>query len=61
MTSWKTTVAGVAGLLAAIAAAVQAQFDGDPSTAPDWATVGTLIATSVGLILARDNDRGDRA
>lgn len=57
MKSWKTTVAGVAGLVAAVATAVQTQFDGDPATTPDWAVVGALLATCVGLLLARDNDK----
>lgn len=57
MKSWKTTVAGVAGVIAAIATAIQAQFDGDPATIPDWALVGGLLATGIGLLLARDNDK----
>jgi uncharacterized YccA/Bax inhibitor family protein len=57
MKSWKTTLAGVAGVVAAIATAVQAQFDGDPATIPDWALVAGLLATGVGLLLARDNDK----
>lgn len=57
MRSWKTTVAGIAGVVAAIASAVQAQLDGDPATVPDWAAVGALLATGIGLLLARDNDK----
>lgn len=57
MKSWKTTVAGIAGVIAAIASAIQAQFDGDPATVPDWGLVGALLATGIGLLLARDNDK----
>jgi len=59
--SWKTTVAGIAGVVAAIATAVQAQFDGDPATAPQWEVVIGLLATGVGLLLARDNDKTSEA
>ena len=57
MKSWKTTVAGIAGVIAAIATAVQAQFDADPATVPDWAMVGGLLAAGIGLLLARDNNK----
>ena len=57
MKSWKTTLAGIAGVVAAIASAVQAQFDGNPATVPDWGLVGALLATGIGLLLARDNDK----
>lgn len=55
--SWKTTLAGIAGIIAAIASAVQAQFDGDPATAPNWELVFGLVAAGVGLLVARDNSR----
>lgn len=57
MKSWKTTLAGIAGVVAAVASAVQAQFDGNPATVPDWGLVGALLATGVGLLLARDNNK----
>ncbi len=55
--SWKTTVAGVAGIVAAIASAVAAQFDSDPATTPNWELVVGLIAAGLGLLLARDDNR----
>jgi hypothetical protein len=44
-------------VIAAIATAIQAQFDADPATIPDWALVGGLLASGLGLLLARDNDK----
>ena len=57
MKSWKTTLAGLGVLLSALGAALQAQFDGDPATVPDWAVVVTALFAAVGLLLARDNDK----
>ena len=54
--SWKTTAAGVAAVIAAVAAAARAILDGDPETLVNWeATIGAAMA-GVGLITARDND-----
>jgi len=66
MKSWKTTLAGLGVLFSALGAALQAQFDGDPATVPDWAVVVTALFAAVGLLLARDNDMkspesGDRS
>ena len=36
MTSWKTTVAGIAAIVVALGTAVGALFDADPLTTPDW-------------------------
>ena len=54
MNSWKTTVAGVAAVLGAVALALKALADGDYAT-----FVGSLsgIAAGVGLLFARDNDK----
>ena len=57
MKSWKTTTCGILGIVAAgITMIAQPILDGDPSTVPAWAAFGTLVATSVGLLFARDND-----
>jgi hypothetical protein len=56
MKSWKTTVAGIAAIVAAIALAVAHQLDADPTTVADWSTVITALMAGVGLVLARDND-----
>jgi hypothetical protein len=55
MKSWKTTAAGIAAIVAALATAVGALFDADPLTMPDWGAVGAAIMAGIGLIAARDN------
>lgn len=55
MKSWKTTVAGIAAALAAVASAAQLYFDGDPLTNPDYTAVLAACAAGIGLIFARDN------
>ena len=57
MKSWKTTLAGIAAIVAAVATAVSAQFDNDPATVPDWTLVIGMVTAGVGLVLARDNDK----
>jgi len=57
MKSWKTTVAGIAAIIAAIALAVSNEFDADPATVADWGAVLATIAAGVGLLFARDNDK----
>jgi len=54
--SWKTTTAGVAAIVVALATAVGALFDADPTTLPDWGAVAAAVMAGVGLIVARDND-----
>jgi hypothetical protein len=53
--SAKTTVSGLAGIIATLALVIQAQFDGDPITVPDWNMAIIAITTGLGLIFARDN------
>ena len=55
--SWKTTTAAAAAIVAAIATAVGAQFDGDPKTVPQWGAILPMILAAVGLFFARDNDK----
>jgi len=56
--SWKTTLCGLLGIVAAgITLVAQPILDGDPSTVPQWAAFGTTIAAAVGLLFARDNDK----
>lgn len=59
-TSWKTTACGIAGLVAAIATGAKALLDGDPATGIDFAAILAailVVAPSIGLIFARDNDK----
>jgi hypothetical protein len=53
--SWRTTTAGIAAIVAALATAAVALFDADPLTTPDWGAVGAAFMAGVGLLAARDN------
>lgn len=53
--SWKTTTAGIAGLVALVATAVKAYTDNDPATNPDWSALIAAGTALVGLLFARDN------
>jgi hypothetical protein len=55
MKSWKTTVAGIAAIVAALGTALVALFDADPLTLPDWGAVAAAVMAGIGLIAARDN------
>ena len=58
MKSWKTTLCGILGVVAAgITMIAQPMLDGDPATIPQWGVFGTTVAAAVGLLFARDNDR----
>jgi hypothetical protein len=55
MKSWKTTAAGVGGLMTAIGSVLNQLFDGNPATNPDWNVMLPIIFTSLIGIFARDN------
>ena len=52
-TSKNLTILGVAGILAALAAAATAIFDGDAATNPDWTATLSAVWTGVLAILAK--------
>lgn len=54
MKSRNTTVAGVGAILVAVGGVLVAMFDGDATTAPDFATAVAAIIAGLGLILAKD-------
>ena len=54
--SWKTTLAGIGVLLAAIGAALHAAFDNDPATVINIQEIIAALA-GLGLLSARDNDK----
>ena len=56
MTSWKTTMTGIAAILTAVGSAMTAMFDADPATMPDWGAVLAAAIAGFGLIFARDNN-----
>lgn len=55
--SWKTTIAGVAGILGVLLTGLSELWDGNPNTNPDWALICGIIASQIGLLFARDNDK----
>lgn len=55
MKSWRTTAAGVGGLMTTIGSVLNQLFDGNPATNPDWNLVLPIIFTSLIGIFARDN------
>lgn len=57
ISSPKTTIAGVAGLVALVANAVVALTDGNPATNPDWSLIATAAIGLIGLIFAKDADK----
>ncbi len=56
MKSWKTTVAGVGGLLTALGSILNQLFDGNPATNPDWNVMLPVLFASIIGIFARDNN-----
>jgi hypothetical protein len=55
--SWKTTAAGVAGIVGLLMMAFQAQFDEDPKTVAEWWMIVPVVISQIGLLFARDNDK----
>jgi hypothetical protein len=55
--SWETTLTGLGAMLLALGSALQAQFDQDPATIPDWGLVLSLSLAGLGLLRARDNNK----
>lgn len=54
MKSWKTTAAGIAGILGMLGTALSAMLDNNPATVAQWEIVIPAIITSAGLLFARD-------
>ena len=57
MRSWQTTLAGVGAIMVALGGAIVAQFDMDPTTAPNWEVAIAAVVAGFGLLRARDNDK----
>ena len=58
--SWKTTVAGVLAALAMASPQLQALFDSDPTTLPDWNIIAAAVMVALGLSTARDGDKSSQ-
>lgn len=52
-TSKNLTILGIAGIVAALAAAATAVFDGDPATNVDWGLLVMAVYNGVIAILAK--------
>ena len=52
MKSWRTTTAGIAAIVTALASAAAAVANGSPV---DWGAAIAAVLAGVGLITARDN------
>ena len=53
--SWRTSVAAWGVLATTVGNALNAAFDSDPATNPDWVLVITAALAAFGFISARDN------
>jgi len=58
--SIRTTAMAVLILLQQGSMIAMALFDGDPATAPDWATAVPLATAAVGFLFARDQAAHDK-
>jgi hypothetical protein len=56
MKSWKSTVFGIGAILTATGSILQALFDGNPNTNPDFAPLIAALSAGLGLLFTRDND-----
>lgn len=54
MNNKNTTIAGIGAILVAVGGVLVAWFDGDATTAPDFATAIAAVVAGVGLIAAKD-------
>lgn len=61
MKNRNTTVAGIGAILVAVGSILTALFDGDASTAPDFASAVAAIIAGIGLIFAKDAKKDDAA
>jgi len=55
MKSWKTTAAGVVGIVVAVGSAALVWLK--TGAMPDFAPVIAAVSAGVGLVMARDNDK----
>ncbi len=53
--SWQTSVLGLGTFLTLLGVNLEAQFDTDPSTLPDWGVVVAGLFIFIGLLRARDS------
>ena len=56
MKNWKTSAAGVCGLIVAITSQLQALWDNDPATIANWGIVMATVPITIATLLAKDKD-----
>lgn len=57
MKSWKTTVAGILGIIASLITMVAVPYlDGDEATVANWTGFVAIAIPAIGLLFARDNN-----
>jgi hypothetical protein len=61
MKSWKTTTAGILGILGLLATGLAATLDNDPGTVAQWEIILPMIISQAGLLFARDNNVSSEA
>lgn len=53
----KTTAGAILALVSAILIQAQAQWDGDPETVAQWASLAPVVMLTVAFFFARDADK----
>lgn len=53
--SWRTSGAGIAAIVTALAGAASVLLDADPATVPDWTAIVAAVMAGLGLLFARDD------
>jgi CheY-like chemotaxis protein len=59
--NWKTSGAGIAQILIGLGAVLDKYLDGNPTTMPDWAIAGALIAGGIGHLFAADASKKQKS
>lgn len=54
--SWQTSLAGAGTFLTLLGTQLNAQFDNDPTTLPDWGLVVAGAFILIALLRSRDSD-----
>ena len=56
MKNWKTSAAGLAGLIAVVMVQIQAMYDADPATVANWGAVIAMIPVTGACFFAKDSN-----
>lgn len=58
--NWKTTLGGIGVILTAVGVALNAAFDGDPTTVVQVEPLVVEVMVGLALIFARDGDKSSQ-